>query len=232
MEAMGDLIRALVEWSRSHAWCGLVRDSVQFSCSVMSNSLRPHGLQHARPPCPSPTPRVYSNSCPSRWWYHPTILSSVVPFSSCPQSFPASGSFSMSQFFTSGIWVSVWASVLPVNIQDWFPLGWTGWISLQSKGLSRVFSNTRWETRRWIGGPGEGSRARAGGETGVEREFYFKWEEVTVRGFVDKESSIERERWTREWGDLLVWCLCMGERDTLWGRLPGYWRTGNSSTTE
>ena len=110
----------------------------------MSNSLQPHGLQHARLPCPLPTPRVYSNSCPSSWWCHPTISSSVIPFS-CLQSFPASGSCQMSQFFISGgqmIWVSASISVLPMNIQDWFPLGWTGWISLQSKRLSRVFSNT------------------------------------------------------------------------------------------
>ena len=120
--------------------------SVQFSHSVVSNSLRPHGLQHSRLPCPSPTPRVYSNSCPSHQWCHPTISSSVIHFSSCLQSFPASGSFPMSQFFTSGgqsnNGVSASASVLPMNIQDWFPLGLTGWISLQSKGLSRVFSNT------------------------------------------------------------------------------------------
>ena len=116
--------------------------SVQFSCLV---SLEPPGLQHARPPCPSPMPRVYSNSCPSSRWYHPSISSSVIPFSSHLQSFPASGSFQMSQFFTSdgqSIRVSASASVLPMNIQDWFPLGRTGWISLQSKGLSRVFSNT------------------------------------------------------------------------------------------
>ena len=114
--------------------------SVQFSHSVASNSLRHHGLQHVRPPCPSPTPRVYSNSCPSNWWCHPTISSSVIPFSSHLQSFPASGSFQMSQFLTSGgqsIGVSASASVLPMNIQDWFPLGWTGWISLLSKGLSK-----------------------------------------------------------------------------------------------
>ena len=119
--------------------------SVQFSCSVMSNSLRPHESQHSRPPCPSPTPRVYSNSCPSSLWCYPAVSSSVVPFSSHPQSFPASGSFRISQFFSSGgqsIGVSASASVLPMNTQDWFPLGWTGWISLQSKGLSRVFSNT------------------------------------------------------------------------------------------
>ena len=122
----------------------LIGLSVQFRCSVMSNSLGPHGLQEARLPCPSPTPRAYSNSCPwSRRW-HPTISSFVVPFSSCLQSFPASESFPMSQFFTSdgkSIGVSATASVLPINVQGWFPLGWTGWISLLSKGLSRVFSN-------------------------------------------------------------------------------------------
>ena len=119
--------------------------SVQFSRSVTSGSLRPHEPQHTRPPCPSPAPGAYPNSCPLSRWCHPTILSSVVPFSSCPQSFPASGSFQMSQFFPSGgqsigVWAS--ASVFPMNIQDWFPLGWTGWISLQSKWFSRVFSNT------------------------------------------------------------------------------------------
>ena len=106
----------------------------------MFNSLQPHGLEHARLPCPSPTLRVYSNSCPLSQWCHPTISSSSIPFS-CPQSFPASGSFQMSQLFPSGgksIGFSVSASILPVNIQDWFPLGWAGWISLQSKGLSRV----------------------------------------------------------------------------------------------
>ena len=119
--------------------------SVQFSCSTVSNSLWPHGLQHDRIPCPSPTPGVYSNSCPLSQWCHPTISSSVVPFSSCPQSFPASGSFQMSQFFTSGgqsVGVSASASVLPMNIQDWFPLGWTSSVSLLSKGLSRIFSDT------------------------------------------------------------------------------------------
>ena len=115
----------------------------QFSCSVISDSLRPHGLQHTRPPC-TPTPRIYLNSCPLSRWCHPTISSSIVPFSSCLQSFPASGSFPRSQFFTPGgqsIGVSASTSDLPRNIQDWFPLGWTGWISLQSKGLSRVFPN-------------------------------------------------------------------------------------------
>ena len=119
--------------------------AVQFSRSVVSNSLRSYELQHARPPCPSPTPRVYSNSCPLSQWCHPTISSSVIPFSSRLQFFLASGSFLMSQFFASGgqsTRVSASASVLPINIQDLFPLGWTGWISLQSKGLSRVFSNT------------------------------------------------------------------------------------------
>ena len=119
--------------------------SVQFSRSVMSNTLQPHESKHTRPPCPSPTPRVYSNSCPSSQWCHPTISSSLIPFSSCPQSFPASGSFPVSQLFASGgqsIGDSASASVLPVNTQDWSPSGWTGWVSLQSKGLSRVFSNT------------------------------------------------------------------------------------------
>ena len=112
--------------------------TVQFSRSVMSNSLWPQELQDSRHPCPSPTPGVYSNSCPLSRWCHPAISSSVVPFSSCPQSFPASGSFPMSQLFTSGgqsTGVSVLTSVLPMNTQDWSPLGWTGWISLQSKGL-------------------------------------------------------------------------------------------------
>ena len=119
--------------------------SGQFSCSVVSDSLQPHELKHARSPCPSPTPGVYSNSCPSSRWCHPAILSSVIPFSSCPQSLPASGSFLMSQLFASGgksIGVSASASILPMNTQDLPPSGWTGWISLKSKGLSRVFSNT------------------------------------------------------------------------------------------
>ena len=117
---------------------------VQFSHSVVSNSLRPYGLQHSRPPCPSPAPRGYSNSFPLSWWCHSTISSYIVPFSSLLQSFPASGSFLMSQFFAPGgqsIGISALASVLPMNTQDWFPLGLTGWI-LQTKGLSRVFSNT------------------------------------------------------------------------------------------
>ena len=188
--------------------------SVQFSCSIVSNSLWPHGLLHTRPPCTSSTPRVYSNSCPLSWWHHPIISSSVVPFSSCPQSlaasgsfpmsqcftwsgwsigvqlqhlsfiisqsllkftsfesvmpshhlilcdpfsscpqsFPASGSFQMSQFFAlGGQSIGVSTTVLPMNIQDWSPLGWTGWISLQSKGLSRVFSNTTVQKHQFFG---------------------------------------------------------------------------------
>ena len=123
----------------------LVLSPVQFSCSVVSNSLRPHESQHARPPCSSPTPRVHSDSCPFSQWCHPAISSSVVPFSSCPQSLPASESFPMSQLFAWGgqsTRVSDLASVLPKKSQAWSPLEWTGWISLQSKRLSRVFSNT------------------------------------------------------------------------------------------
>ena len=126
----------------------------QFSDSVMSDSLLPHGLQHARLPFPSATPKAYSNSYPLSWWCHPTISSSVIPFSSCLQPFPASRSFQMSQFFTSGgqsISVSAPASVLPMNIQDWSPLGWTGWISLLSKGHSRVFSNTTVQKHQFFG---------------------------------------------------------------------------------
>ena len=128
--------------------------SVQFRCSVMSDSLRPHELQHARPPCSSPTPRVHPNSCPLTQWCHPTISSSVVPFSSCSQFFPASGSFQMSQHFASGgqsVGVLASTSVPPLNTQGWSPLGWTGWISLQSKGLSRVFSNTTVQKYQFFG---------------------------------------------------------------------------------
>ena len=128
--------------------------NVQFSHSVMSSSLQPHGLKNARLPCPSPTSRAYSNSCPSSRWCHPTISSSVNPFSSHLQSFPASGSFPMSQFFISGgqiIGASASTSVLTMNIQDWFPLGWTGWYSLQSKGISRVFSIATVEKHQFFG---------------------------------------------------------------------------------
>ena len=135
-------------------WWKIIINSVQFSRSVVSDSLRPHELQHARPPCPSPTPRVHSKSCPSSRWCHPAISSSVVPFSSCPQSLPASGSFPMSQLFAWGgpsIGVSALASLLPMNTQDWSPLGWTGWTSLQSKGLSRVFSNITVQKHQFFG---------------------------------------------------------------------------------
>ena len=128
--------------------------SVQFSRSVVSNCLWPHESQHARPPCPSPTPGVHPNSCPLSWWCHPAISSSVIPFSSWPQSLPASGSFPMSQLFTCGgqsTGVAALASVLPMNTQDWSPLEWTGWISLQSKGLSRVFSNTIVQKHQFFG---------------------------------------------------------------------------------
>ena len=128
--------------------------SVQFSCSVVSDSLWPHEPQHARPSCPSPTPGFYPDSCPLSWWCHPTISSSFIPFSFCPQPFPASGSFPMSQLFTSGgqcTGVSASTSVLPMNNQDWSPLGWTSWTSLQPKGLSRVFSNTTVQKHQFFG---------------------------------------------------------------------------------
>ena len=134
--------------------CVYIYQSVQFSHSVVSESLRPHELQHARPPCPSSTPGIHPNSRPSSQWCHPAISSSVVPFSSWSQSLPSSGSFPMSQLFAWGgqsIRVSASASVLPMNIQDWVPLGWTGWISLQSKGLSRVFSNTTVQNHQFFG---------------------------------------------------------------------------------
>ena len=146
-EELEETLESPLDWEEIHPVHpkGNQFSSVQFSHSVMSTSLRPHGLQHARPPCPSPTPGVYPNSCSLSQWCYPTISSSVVPFSSHFQSFQASGSFPMSQFFISGgqsTGVSASASVLPKNIQDWSPLEWTGWISLQSKVLSRVFSNT------------------------------------------------------------------------------------------
>ena len=128
--------------------------SVQFSHSVVSDSLQPHERQHTRPPCLSPTLRVHPNPSPLSRWCHRTISPSFIPFSSCPQSFPTSGSFQMSLLFASGgqsIGVSALASVLPMNTQDWSPLGWTGWISLQSKGLSRVFSNTTVQKHQFFG---------------------------------------------------------------------------------
>ena len=144
----------MVSWGLHIMFAKWQSFSVQFSCSVVSDSLRPHESQHTRPPCPSPTPGVYSNSCPLSQWCHPAISSSVVPFSSCSQSFPASGSFPTSQLFAWGdqsIGVSASASVLPMNTQGWSPLGWIGWISLQSKGLSRVFSNTTVQKHQFFG---------------------------------------------------------------------------------
>ena len=141
-----------MEFSRPEYWSGF--SSVQFSHSVVSDSLRLHKSQHARPPCPSPTPGVHPDSHPSSQWCHPAISSSVIPFSSCPQSLPASGSFQMSQLFAGGgqsTGVSASASVLPMNTEDWSPLEWTGWISLQSKGLSRVFSNTTVQKHQFFG---------------------------------------------------------------------------------
>ena len=139
------------KWLRSK----LGAEKLQFSSVAQScPTLRPHELQHARPPYPSPTPGAYSNSCPLSRWCHPAISSSVIPFSSCPQTLPASGSFPLSQFFTWGgqsIGVSVSASVLPMNTKDWSPLGWTGWISLQSKRLSRVFSSTTVQKHHFFG---------------------------------------------------------------------------------
>ena len=151
----------LLQW-KINSWCHItyrekpssLENAVQLSRSAMSDSLQPHGLQHARTPCPSPTTGVYSNSCPLSRWYHPTISSSVIPFSSRLESFPASGSFPVSQFFASSnqrIGVSASTSVLPMNIQDWFPLGWTGWISLLSRGLSRVFFNTTVQKCQFFG---------------------------------------------------------------------------------
>ena len=143
-----------VQISQLYMTTGKTISSVQFSHSVVSNSLQPHESQHIRPPCPSPIPRVYQNPCPLSRWCHSAISSSVIPFSSCPQSFPAIGYFPMSQLFASGgqsIGVSASTSVLPMNIQDWSPLGWSGWISLQSKGLSRVFSNTIVQKHQFFG---------------------------------------------------------------------------------
>ena len=145
---LGGGVKEGMEWK-----VGAQFSSVHFSCSVMSNSLRSHELQHARPPCPSQTLRAYTNSCPSSRWCHPAISSSVIS-SSCPQSLPVSGSFPVSQLFAWGgqsIGVSASASVLPMNTQDWSPFGWTGWISLQPKGLSRVFSNTTVQKYQFFG---------------------------------------------------------------------------------
>ena len=185
--------------------------SVQSSRSVISDSLQPHGLQHTRLPCPSPSPGVYSDSCPSSQWCHPTISSSVIPFSSRLQSFPASGSFPMSQLFASGgrsIGPSALASVLPMHSQDWFPLGWTGWNSLQSKGLLRVFSSTTVQTvdlnklftqRDPIGGKWEPE----------------KMPRIGHRGRTD-ESHSEASPHTCPWGSNLQ-TPSMGQRQGGWG---------------
>ena len=144
----------IVFWGQKEYPQTSIRYVVHFSHSVVSVSFRPHELQHARPPCTSPTPGVYPNSCPLSRWCHLAISSSVIPFFSCFQSFPTSGSFQMSQLFASGgqnTRVSALTWVLPVNTQDWSPLGWTGWISLQSKGLSRVFSNTTVQKHQFFG---------------------------------------------------------------------------------
>ena len=152
--------KKMVKQSQPRKMCSIFKQiiaigsSVQFSCSVVSDSLQSHESQHARPLCPSPTPGVHSNSRPLSPWCHPAISSSVIPFSSCPQSFPASESFPMSQLFAWGsqsIGVSALASFLPKNTQDWSPSEWTGWISLQSKGLSRVFSNTTVQKHQFFG---------------------------------------------------------------------------------
>ena len=143
-----------IEWAQMIIDFLLCASSVQFSCSVMSDSLQPHESQHARPLCPSPTSGVYPNSCPLSRWCHPTIPSSVIPISSCPHPFPGSGSFQMSQLFASGgqsIGVSASTSVLLMNTQDWYLLGWAGWISLQSKGLSRVLSKTTVQKYQFFG---------------------------------------------------------------------------------
>ena len=150
-EESSQLIEFFVVYLRFHT---LRNTSVQYSPSVVSDSLRPHESQHTRTPCPSPIPRVHSDSCPSSQWCHAAISSSVIPFSSCPQSLPASGSFQMSQLFSSGgqsTGVSALASFLPKKSQDWSPSEWTGWISLQSRGLSRVFSNTTVQKHQFFG---------------------------------------------------------------------------------
>ena len=146
--------KKIMQWRNSCINCVYVIESVQFSRSVVYDSLRPHESQHARPPCSSPSPGVHSDSCPSSQWCHPAISSSVVPFSSCPQSLPASESFLMSQLFTWGgqsTGVSALASFLPKKSRGWSPSEWTGWISLQSKGLSRVFSNTTVQKHQFFG---------------------------------------------------------------------------------
>ena len=169
----------------------------QFSRSVMSDSLWPHELQHASLLYPSPTPGVYSNSCPSRWWCHPTISSSAVPFSSHLQSFPASGTFQMSQFSASGgqsIGVSASTSVLPMNTQDWSPLGWTGWISLQFKGLSRVFSNTTVQKHQFF------CAQKASGGDGIPVELFQILKDDSVKVLHSICQQIwKTQQWPEDW---------------------------------
>ena len=201
--------------SRTHS-------SVQFSCSVMSNCLRPHKLQHAQPPCPSPTPGVHPNSCPLSWWCHPTILSSVIPFSPCPQSFQASGFFQMSQVFTSGgqsIGVSASTSVLPMNTQDWSPLGWpwkknrvlrfaATWIDLEGiilHGINQTKTNTLWYVLY------------------VESKKYNKLVNYnkTRNRLTDTENKLVVSSGEKEWGDYEVRGL-RGINYYVWYRLQGY----------
>ena len=204
--------------------------SVQFSRSVVSNSLWPHESQHARPCCPSPTRRVYSHSGPSSQWCHPAISSSVVPFSSCPQSLPASESFPMSQLFTWGgrsIGVSALASVLPKNTQDWSPLEGTGWISLQSKGLPRVFSNTTVQKHQFFGTQLSSLREYFFGAANIELSWHnhcaswFKWlshlKVWKCLGHAIREQAVFREnkQASKEPG----------------GEVGGAWRTANEVLT-
>ena len=180
--------------------------SVQFSRSVVSDSLQLHGLQHTKPPCPSPTPRVYSSSL--SWWCHPTISSSVIPFSACLQSFPASGSFPMNQLFASGghsIGVSASASILPMHIQDWFPLRLTGWISLLSKELSRVFSSTtvwRWTVlSRHFPAPGSFRMSQFFGIRWPKYWSFSFFLIIICSLFIDEENQPQRSWiiWQRSW---------------------------------
>ena len=169
--------------------------SVQFSCSIVSDFLRPHETQHTRPPCPLPTPRVHLNPCPSSRWCHPAISSFVVPFSSCPQSLPASESFPMSQLFAWGgqsIGVSASASVFPKNTQDWSPLGWTSWMSLQSKGLSRVFSNTTVQKHQFFG-------AQLSSESNSHIYTYSPWNSLGQNTGVGSLSFLQGSFQPRDW---------------------------------
>ena len=183
--------------------------SVQFHHSVMSDSLWPHEAQHARPPCPSPTPGVYSNSCPSSRWCHPDISSSVVPFSSCPQSLPVSGSFPVSQLFPWGgqsIGVSASASAFPMNNQDWCPLGWTGWTSLQARGLSRVFSNTTVQ-KHWFFGAQFSSQSNSHIHTWPLVSIKSRYEKGKIKFLLASRFSISFS-WTAGdefWNLLFLW---------------------------